>query len=233
MNSWILEYIRCSDACHPLEKMISSKTEFTNSSLKSHSLSAWVTSIFVVAVFFTTTGISWWALDPSFFVSGNSWSSLALSHRIFRRDNRNTPSGHFDNDNDNDNDTFGWGLHRMSTLPYGLEWGGRNLTKNNLLICCGPAQRAGCAINCCKTTGGHSHAHENKKEMNCRILVRVSHFKRMERSTAHNKEVTLPDPSPPFFQPVIQLSSVWDLDILQHVVAPRWNLPQSSLCTGS
>ena len=32
-------------------------------------------------------------------------------------------------DNDNDNDTFGGGLHRMSTLPYGLQWGSRNLKK--------------------------------------------------------------------------------------------------------
>ena len=33
---------------------------------------------------------------------------------------------------------------------YGLEWGGRDLNKKNLLICCGPARRAGCAIISCK-----------------------------------------------------------------------------------
>ena len=33
-------------------------------------------------------------------------------------------------DNDNDNDIFGESLHKMSTLPYGLEWGGRDLRKN-------------------------------------------------------------------------------------------------------
>ena len=53
--------------------------------------------------------------------------------------------------------------------------------KKNLLICCGPAQREGCAVISCKTTGGHSHTLENKKEMNSRILVRVSHFKTMEK----------------------------------------------------
>ena len=29
-------------------------------------------------------------------------------------------------DNDNDTDTFEWGLHTLSTLPYGLESGGRD-----------------------------------------------------------------------------------------------------------
>ena len=33
-----------------------------------------------------------------------------------------------------DNDTFEKGRHTVSTLPYGLEWEGRNLNKKSLLI---------------------------------------------------------------------------------------------------
>ena len=37
----------------------------------------------------------------------------------------------------------------MSTLPYGLEWRGRDLSKQSLLDRLGPAHRAGGVINTC------------------------------------------------------------------------------------
>ena len=53
----------------------------------------------------------------------------------------------------------------MSTLPYGLEWWGRNLSKKSRLNCWGPAHRAGGAINTCEPTDGHSQDHEKRRKI--------------------------------------------------------------------
>ena len=74
---------------HPLLRCVSPAwNEFfenrsTNSRYKVTPLPAWVTSIFIVADFMTTTGILCWPLDPSFFGSGSNWSSRALSRSSF------------------------------------------------------------------------------------------------------------------------------------------------------
>ena len=108
----------------------------------------------------------------------------------------------------------------MSTLPYGLEWRGRKLSKKSLLNCCGPAHRAGGAINTCLPTGGHSHAHEKEEVTEfLNSCGGCSHFKMVKLYHSQQLNITFPASTPSFLQPESEYSSFCVQDVSQQVVS--------------
>ena len=121
----------------------------------------------------------------------------------------------------------------MSTLPYGVEWRVRDLSKKSLLNCWEPAHRAGGAINTCESTGGHSHDHAKRRrkiwilEFLCGLLTFKKNGKGQRFTTW---VITFPALSPsscPTHRCVQQPLDPWCSETRS---IPRWTLHSCQFC---